>query len=95
MGQELGALRLRMQWIHSLEGLVSHLAHWSDAKLIDIEHQEMQIQKEKLERLDNLKQTCLHDDSHQEMSSNRYSRRTLHRFCNVIEEAHLVPICDG
>ena len=60
--QELGAIRLRMQWVHSLKGLISHLANWSDAKLLDIEQQGIQIQKEKLERQDDLRQKGVQDD---------------------------------
>ena len=48
--QELGAIRLRMQWVHSLKGLVSHLASWSEAKLCEIKQQEAQAERDKVER---------------------------------------------
>ena len=57
--KELGAIRLRMQWVHSLTGLVSHLTQWSDVKLLEIGQQEIQIQKDKVERQHELQQKNL------------------------------------
>ena len=47
---DLGAIHLRMRWVHSLKGLVSHLEDWTEAKLQDVEVQERQLLKEKLEQ---------------------------------------------
>jgi hypothetical protein len=43
-----------MQWVHSLDGLVSHLGGWTEAKLEEVAQQERQIEKEKAERQDAL-----------------------------------------
>jgi len=39
-----------MQWIHSLKGLVSHLAKWSEFKIAEVDGQIEQVEKDKKER---------------------------------------------
>lgn len=47
---DLGAIHLRMRWVHSLEGLVSNLKDWTESKLYELEIQQQQMEKEKLEQ---------------------------------------------
>jgi hypothetical protein len=49
---DLGAIHLRMRWVHSLEGLVSNLEEWTESKLQELEIQQQQMEKEKLEQGD-------------------------------------------
>jgi len=39
-----------MRWVHSLEGLVSNLEDWTESKLQELEIQQQQMEKEKLEQ---------------------------------------------
>jgi hypothetical protein len=47
---DLGAIHLRMRWIHSLQGLVSNLQDWTKSKVMELEVQQQQMEKNKLQQ---------------------------------------------
>lgn len=47
---DLGAIHLRMRWVHSLEGLVHNLKDWTEGKLQDLEVQQQHLGKEEMEQ---------------------------------------------
>lgn len=57
--QEMGAIRLRVQWVHSFSGLLGHIRRWTAGKIEELTRQLGQIERDEAERRQAMRQALV------------------------------------